>query len=203
MHASNKRRRGWNYDEPAVSELPRPRIRDQESRHSSGSQSLLPALIVLIGILTAAGFVFLHAGDFNRFASAAVRIAESAVARIASRFLPLRQASPSPETVPLPATHNSTDTECESGRPCTDEEFASLLDSLRRQWALTPQEIQAKCVSYSTYPTVEHCVLTETVSWLAKHPNEAAPWINPKNFDTEIMTLCEKDPKSLPLCTKP
>jgi hypothetical protein len=36
-----------------------------------------------------------------------------------------------------------------------------------------------------------------------KHPKEAAPWINPKNFDAAIMALCQKDPKSLSLCLKP
>ena len=146
-------------------------------------------------MLTAAGLVVLRVGDFNRYASAAVRTA--------SRFFPLRPANRSSGIPPLPATHNSPDTQCENGRQCTDEEFAILLDGLHRQWALTPEEIRAKCVSYTTYPTVEHCVLSETVSWLAKHPNEAAPWINPKNFDTAIMALCEKDPKSLPLCLKP
>lgn len=195
MRASNKRRRGWNYDEPAITELARPRIRDQRSRPSSSRHSLLPALIVLIVMLTAAGLVVLRVVDFNRFTSATVRIA--------SRYFPLRQATQSSEIPPLPATHNSPDTQCENGRQCTDEEFAILLDGLRRQWALTPEEIRAKCVSYTTYPTVEHCVLSETVSWLEKHPNEAAPWINPKNFDSAIMALCEKDPKALPLCSKP
>jgi hypothetical protein len=196
MHASNKRRRGWNYDEPGVTELPRPRIRDQKSRHSSVSHYVLPLiLIALIGTLTTAGFVVLHVSDVNRLTSAAVRTA--------SRFWPLRQANRSPEAPPLPVTHNSPDTQCGDGRQCTDEEFAILSDGLRRQWILTPEEIRAKCVSYTTYATVEHCVLSETVSWLAKHPNEAVPWINPKNFDTAIMALCEKDPKALPLCLKP
>jgi|SRR5579859_1178174 len=196
MHASNKRRRGWNYDEPVVTELPRPRIREQKSRRSSVTYYLLPAILIgLTGMLITAGLTVLHVADFNRFATAAVRIA--------NRYLPLRQTNRSPEVPALPATHNSPDTQCENGSQCTDEEFAILLDGLRRQWVLTPEEIRAKCVSYTTYPTVEHCVLSQTVPWLAKHPNEAAPWINPKNFDTAIMALCEKDPKSLPLCAKP
>jgi hypothetical protein len=111
--------------------------------------------------------------------------------------------APSSESTPLPAIHNSPDTECHNGQQCTDEEFADLADSLRRQWAITPEELRSKCAADSTYPSLEQCILRGTVSWLEKNPKGEAPWINPKNFDTAIMDLCQKDPTSLSICQKP
>jgi hypothetical protein len=103
---------------------------------------------------------------------------------------------------PLPAIHNSKDTECADRRQCSNSEFADLVDNLRRQWVLVPEEIRSKCANYLTYPPLEHCVLSDSISWLAKHPNGVAPWINPKNFDTAVMAICQKHP-TLALCLKP
>jgi hypothetical protein len=129
------------------------------------------------------------------------RISVPAALRRINSSIPFHTSAPSSEMTPLPAIHNSPDTEC--SQQCTDEEFAGLVDSLRRQWTITPEELRSKCAGYSTYPSLEHCILVGTVSWLDKHPNGEAPWINPKNFDAAIMALCQKDPKSLPLCLKP
>jgi hypothetical protein len=109
----------------------------------------------------------------------------------------------SSESTSLPAMHNSPDTQCNNGQQCTDEEFADLADSLRRQWAITPEELRSKCAADSTYPSLEQCILRGTMSWLEKNPKGEAPWINPKNFDTAIMDLCQKDPTSLSICQKP
>lgn len=154
-------------------------------------------------LIIAAGVVAFRAIDFKRISVPA------ALKRINSS-IPLHKSAPSPETTPLPpemtplpAIHNSPDTECNNRKQCTDEEFADLVDSLRRQWTITPEELRSKCTGYSTYPSLEHCILVGTVSWLDKHPKGEAPWINPKNFDAAIMALCQKDPKSLPLCQKP
>jgi hypothetical protein len=119
------------------------------------------------------------------------------------RSTPLQSSAPPSAITPFPPVHNSPDTECDDHRQCTDEEFASLKDSLGRQWAITPEELRSKCAGYTTYPSLEHCILAESVPWLDKRPKEAAPWINPKNFDTAIMALCQKNPKSLSLCLKP
>ena len=146
--------------------------------------------LLMAALIVTAYIVKFHAIDLNR-------IAVPAAVKIGNRTVSFR------ETTPVPAIHNSSETECESHSQCTDAEFAGLADSLRRQWALTPEEIRSKCVAYLTYPPLEHCILSESVSWLAKNPNGAAPWINPKNFDPAIMALCQKDPNSLPLCTKP
>jgi hypothetical protein len=119
------------------------------------------------------------------------------------RSTPLHPSAPASAITPLPPVHNSPDTECDDHRQCTDEEFAGLTDSLGRQWAITPEELRSRCAGYTTYPSLEHCILAESVPWMGKHPKEAAPWINPKNFDAAIMALCQKDPKSLSLCLKP
>jgi hypothetical protein len=115
----------------------------------------------------------------------------------------VRPSAPAAAITPLPPLHNSPDTECDDHRQCTDEELAGLTDSLGRQWAITPEELRSRCAGYTTYPSLEHCILAESVPWLDKHPKDAAPWINPKNFDPAIMALCQKDPKSLSLCLKP
>ncbi|MGC9953638.1 MAG: tetratricopeptide repeat protein [Rhizomicrobium sp.] len=92
---------------------------------------------------------------------------------------------PAAKGSPLPAIHNSPDTECDYQRQCTDSEFVSVRDSLQRQWALAPEWLRAKCVSNSTYPSIEQCILNQTVSWLNTHPNAQAPWINPDNIQTK------------------
>ena len=147
-----------------------------------------------MSVITACVVAF-HAVDFKG-------TSVSAALKRVSRSIPFHGFALSSSITPLPAIHNSADTECDN-RQCTDEEFAGLADNLRRQWAITPEELRSKCVGNSTYPSLEHCVLKETVSWLGKHPNGEVPWINPKNFDAAIMALCQQDPKSLPLCSKP
>ena len=152
---------------------------------------------MLIAMLIIGGCVVtFRAVDFKRISVPA------ALKRINSS-LPFHKSAPASEITPLPAIHNSPDTDCDNGKQCTDEEFAGLVDSLRRQWAITPEELRSKCAVDSTYPSLEQCILRGTVSWLDKHPNGEVPWINPKNFDAAIMALCQKDPKSLPLCLKP
>jgi hypothetical protein len=146
--------------------------------------------IFIAALIAAICIVKFHAIDLSH-------VAVPSAVKIGNRTVSLR------ENTPVPTIHNSSETECESHRQCTDEEFAGLVESLRRQWVLTPEEIRSKCAAYSTYPPLEHCILSESLSWLAKNPNGAAPWINPKNFDAAIMALCQKDPKSLPLCLKP
>jgi hypothetical protein len=147
-------------------------------------------------LIIVACVVAFRAFDFKRISVPA------ALKRINSS-IPFHKSAPSSEMTPLPAIHNSPDIECNNRKQCTDEEFAGLVDSLRRQWTITPEELRSKCAGYSTYPSLEHCILVGTVSWFDKHPNGEAPWINPKNFDAAIMALCQKDPKSLPLCLKP
>ncbi|MGB7196708.1 MAG: hypothetical protein WBG23_00285 [Acidobacteriaceae bacterium] len=147
-------------------------------------------------VIIVACVVAFRAIDFKRISVPA------ALKRINSS-IPFQESASSSEMTPLPAIHNSPDTECNNRKQCTDEEFAGLVDSLRRQWTITPGELRSKCAGYSTYPSLEHCILMGSVAWLDKHPNGEAPWINPKNFDPAIMALCQKDPQSLSLCLKP
>jgi hypothetical protein len=156
----------------------------------AGLLTMLMAMTIIVGCVVAFRTI-----DFKRISVPA------ALERIHS-FIPVHKSAPSSEMTPLPAIHNSLDTECKSHKQCTDEEFAGLVDSLRRQWTITPEELRSKCARYSTYPSLEHCILVGTVSWFDKHPNGEAPWINPKNFDEAIMALCQKNP-SLSLCQKP
>lgn len=93
---------------------------------------------------------------------------------------------------PLPNIHNSPDTECAPHRQCTEEEFADLLNSLRRQWALSPEWLRTKCASNETYPKIEDCILKETVSWLNVHSEQQAPWVNTKNFVASTSELSEE-----------
>jgi hypothetical protein len=146
-----------------------------------------------------------HKSTAATSAAATSAAATSAAATSAPATSPA--ATPAPATssaiTSLPAIHNSPDTQCNNGQQCTDEEFADLVDSLRRQWAITPEDLRSKCAVNATYPSLEQCILRGTMSWLEKNPNGEAPWINPKNFDTAIMDLCQKDPKSLSICQKP
>ena len=198
MRSDDRRRRGWNYDAPPTPKSTRSEIRDRDARRSPSTRNLAAGLmtILIAMVIIAACVVAFRAIDFKRISVPA------ALKRI-NISIPFHKSAPSSEMTPLPAVHNSPDTECNNHQQCTDEEFAGLVDSLRRQWTITPEELRSKCVGYSTYPSLEHCILVGTVSWLDKHPNGEAPWINPKNFDAAIMALCQKDPKSLPLCLKP
>lgn len=110
------------------------------------------------------------------FAPAERKIEELRTASTGVRQQPTEQGSPPP------VIHNSLDTECDYQRQCTDSEFVGVRDSLRRQWALTPESLRVKCASNSTYPSVEKCILNQTVSWLNSHPRAQAPWANPDNF---------------------
>jgi hypothetical protein len=197
MRSDGRRRRGWNYDAPPIPKSTRSEIHDRDAQKSPSTRSLAAGLLTIFitMLMIVACVAAFRATDFKRISVPA------ALKRINSS-LPFPKSSPS-EMTPLPALHNSPDTECNDRKQCTDEEFAGLVDSLHRQWTITPEELRSKCAGYSTYPSVEHCILVGTVSWLEKHPNGEPPWINPKNFDAATMALCQKDPKSLPLCLKP
>ena len=197
MRSHDKRRGAWNYDPPPIPKSTRSEIRDRDARRSSSTRNpgtgllkIFLALLIIVGCVVA-----FRAIDFKRISVSA------ALERIKSS-IPFHKSAPSSEMTPLPAIQNSPDTECKNGKQCTDEEFAGLVDSLHRQWTITPEELRSKCGGYSTYPSVEHCILAGTVTWLNKHPNGEAPWINPKNFDAAVMALCQKDP-NLAICLKP
>jgi hypothetical protein len=99
--------------------------------------------------------------------------------------LPLAELVQAPTTqsgILLPAIHNSLDTHCSYQRQCTSEEFVELLETLRRQWALTPEWLRFRCLENSTYNTMESCILRQTTDWFGTHPHAQAPWINPDNF---------------------
>ena len=197
MRSDNRRRRGWSYDAPPIPKSTRSEIHGRDARRSPSTRIRAPRFltIFLATLIVVACVVAFRAIDFKRISVPA------ALERINSS-IPFHKSAPSSEVTPLPAIHNSPDTECNNRQQCTDEEFAGLVDSLRRQWTITPEELRSKCAGYSTYPSLEHCILVGTVSWLDKHPNGEAPWINPKNFDPAIMALCQKDP-NLSLCLKP
>jgi hypothetical protein len=77
----------------------------------------------------------------------------------------------------LPPVHNSPDTECEVGRQCNAAQFAKQLSDLKRQWPITPQEIRAACAANYTLPTIQGCIIRETLTYLNKHPGQRAPWL--------------------------
>ncbi len=197
MRRDDRRRGPWNYEAPPIPKVTRSEIPDRDARRSRSARNLAPRFltILLAVLIIVACVVAFRAIDFKRIS------VPGALERINSS-LPFHKSAPSSEMTPLPAIHNSPDTECNNRQQCTGEEFAGLVDSLRRQWTITPEELRSKCAGYSTYPSLEHCILEGTVSWLDKHPNGEAPWINPKNFDAAIMALGQKDP-NLALCLKP
>jgi hypothetical protein len=198
MRVVDRRRGGWNYDAPPVPRSTGAKIHERAVRMSPSTRKLGAGLLItlLAMVVFAACFVAFRTIDFKQTS------VPSALTRIL-RSTPLHPSAPASAITPLPPVHNSPDTECDDHRQCTDEEFAGLTDSLGRQWAITPEELRSRCAGYTTYPSLEHCILAESVPWMDKHPKEAAPWINPKNFDAAIMALCQKDPKSLSLCLKP
>jgi hypothetical protein len=77
----------------------------------------------------------------------------------------------------LPPIHNSPDTECDPGRQCNATEFAKQLSELKRQWPMTPQEKRAACVTNNTLPSIQGCVIRQTLAYLNEHPGERAPWL--------------------------
>jgi hypothetical protein len=203
MKADRRRRRGgWNYDPPPTTRSSATVREGGEARRSTSARNFVGSVFfMLIAAALVAALLVFHVIRFKAFSiPAAIQIGRWSI--------PLRKPASSPVALPpsmtpLPPVHNSSDVQCGDHSRCSDAEFAGLVDSLRRQWALVPEEIRSKCAVNSTYPTLEHCVLSDSISWLAKNPTGEAPWINPKNFDTAIMALCQKDPKSLALCRKP
>jgi hypothetical protein len=97
---------------------------------------------------------------------------------------PLSPATPAPIIggTQLPPIHNSVDTHCDYERQCTDDEFGRILNGLQKQWAMVPEWLRAKCISNSTFPSIENCILSQTVSWLKENPSEQAPWVNLDNL---------------------
>jgi hypothetical protein len=210
MRVVDRRRGGWNYDAPPVPRSTGAKTHERAVRMSPFARKLGAGLLItlLAMVIFAASFVAFRTIDFKQIPVPALltRVLRSTPLQPSASLhpsAPLQPSAPASAITPLPPVHNSPDTECDDHRQCTDEEFAGLADSLGRQWALTPEELRSRCAGYTTYPSLEHCILAESVPWLDKHPKEAAPWINPKNFDTAIMALCQKDPKSLSLCLKP
>jgi hypothetical protein len=198
MRVVDRRRGGWNDDAPPLPRSAGAKIHERAVRMSPFTRKLGAALLItlLAMVIFAACFVAFRTIDSKQISVPA------ALTRV-HRSTPLQPSAPASTITPLPPVHNSPDTECDDHRQCTDEEFAGLMDSLGRQWAITPEELRSGCAGFTTYPSLEHCILSKSVPWMDKHPKEAAPWINPKNFDTAIMALCQKDPKSLSLCLKP
>jgi hypothetical protein len=198
MRVADKRRVGWNNDAPPAARPADAKIQQRAVRMSPFTRKLGTGLLItlLAMVIFAACFVAFRTIGFKR---TSVPAALTGVDRSA----PSHPSVPASVITPLPPVHNSPDTKCDDRRQCTDEEFTGLTESLGRQWAITPEELRSRCAGYTTYPSLEHCILSERVPWLDKHPQEAAPWINPKNFDAAIMALCKKDPKSLSLCLKP
>jgi hypothetical protein len=196
MRSVNKRRQGWDYNPPPP---------DPARRSSSGDRDRKPrlarivgigaVLVVIVTVIAAVYMVKYQGFDVSRLRVPMAR-------QTADTAEPTRAAAPA-EATPVPTIHKSPDTTCGGSKQCSDADFADLTGSLSRQWALVPEEIRAKCASNSTYPSAEQCVLKESITWLGKHPDAKAPWINPKNFDTAIMALCQKNPKALALCSKP
>lgn len=199
MKVVERKRAGWNNnDAPPVPGSTGAKTHERAVRMSPFTRKLGVGLLItlLAMVIFAACFVAFRTMDSKR-------ISVPAALTPGDRSPASQPSAPASAITPLPAVHNSSDTECGEHRQCTDEQFTGLLDSLGRQWAITPEELRSRCAGYTTYPSVEHCVLAESVPWLDKHPKEPAPWINPKNFDTAIMALCQKNPKSLALCLKP
>ena len=178
MRVVERRRGGWNYDAPPVPRSNRAKIHQRALRMSPGTRKLGAGLLttLLAMVVFAACFVAFRTIDSKQISVPAVlaRLHRSAIALLPPSA-PLPASAPASAITPLPPVHNSPDTECDDHRQCTDEEFAGLTDSLGRQWAITPEELRSKCAGYTTYPSLEHCILAGSVSWLDKHPKEQPP----------------------------
>jgi hypothetical protein len=207
LKSASKRRQSWDFDPPPPAP-PRRNARDKDDPRPRAARSFGIALITLLLIAGAAIYLV----RFRGFNLQRLRSAIPLKAEVPAQPAPAPAPTPAPTPAQVPRTpqqttapviHNSPDTTCDGRRQCSNAEFAELSDSLQRQWALTPEEIRSKCATQSTYPAAEHCILSNSISFMAQHADATAPWINPKNFDSAIMALCQKNPKSLALCSKP
>ena len=80
--------------------------------------------------------------------------------------------------IPMPAIHNSPDVHCTDLTPCTDQEFLSVVEGMKKQWDLTPDWVRKQCVNNDTFSALENCILHTTVRWLNQHPDAKAPWVD-------------------------
>lgn len=76
----------------------------------------------------------------------------------------------------FPVLHNSSDTECEPHRQCTDEEFQQLVAAEKAKWAKTPKPIRDLCTASQTLPRLYDCVLGASVQWANLHPGQPMDW---------------------------
>ena len=198
MRSDGTRRRGWNYDAPPIPKSTRSEMHDRDARRSPPTRHLAAGLLTIFiaMLIIVACVVAFRAIDFKRISVPA------ALKRIYNS-IPFHKFSPSSEMTALPALHDS---------PVQNVTIASSVPTRNLQAWRTVCAGNGPLLLKSFGPSVlairrirrlSAVPLVGTVSWLEKHPNGEAPWINPKNFDAAIMALCQKDPKSLPLCLKP
>jgi hypothetical protein len=57
-----------------------------------------------------------------------------------------------------------------------------MIDGLKKEWALTPEWIRAKCVTNATFPAMFKCILDQTVAWGNGHPDAKMPWMDPSIY---------------------
>src|ERR1700749_3101438 len=148
MRSGERRRRGWDYDPPPPSRPPRTGKLDEDLRRRPAAGSHIAAtLAILFAILiVAAGLVAFHVVN-PKGISLPPNFRVPTTFKIGNRTVSLRgivtsspqvtaspQTAASPEATPLPAIHNSPDTDCGHAGQCTSGEFAAVVDGLRRQW---------------------------------------------------------------------
>lgn len=84
----------------------------------------------------------------------------------------------------LPAMLNSADTKCGNQRQCSEYEFNGVVSDLQRQWAITPEWVRLECAANATVPSMEHCIVLQTQTWLGRNSNRQAPWVKPERLGT-------------------
>ncbi|HKV46958.1 MAG TPA: hypothetical protein VJN69_02620 [Candidatus Acidoferrales bacterium] len=84
----------------------------------------------------------------------------------------------------LPAMLDSADTKCGNQRQCSEYEFNGVVSDLERQWAITPEWVRLKCAANTTVPSMEHCIVQQTQTWLGRNANRQAPWVKREKLGT-------------------
>lgn len=77
----------------------------------------------------------------------------------------------------FPELENTADLDCSTDhRGCSPEEFAKVIEDIRKQWSRSPPWLRVACISNRTASGWEDCFINQTMKWQEAHPGEKPTW---------------------------